>query len=49
MRDIRDELEQEGSLWRERIEKEDVDEYALQRMRDGQLLAEFKLVQIEDS
>jgi hypothetical protein len=49
MRDIREELEQEASFWREMIEQGDTDEPALQRMRDALLLAEFKLAKMMDS
>ena len=48
MRDLREELEQEASFWREMIDQEDADELALQRMREALLLTEYKLVQMMD-
>ena len=49
MRDIRDELEQEASFWREMSRKcSDVNKPECQRMREALLLVEIKLAQLEE-
>jgi len=50
MRNIREELEQEASFWREMLEdhQNDVDEIALQRMVDALSLVEYKLSYLVD-
>lgn len=50
MRDIKDNLEQEASFWREMLKEcPNADTSDLQRMHEALLLAEYKLAQMTDS
>ena len=51
MRDLKEELEQEASFWRELIESRqgEAEEDVIQHMRDALLLVEYKLAQTLES